>query len=223
MIAADLPIPRVWAIVPVKRLSLAKQRLAPVLTDGLRATLALAMLADLFELLRELPFLAGIAVVSNDARVRAMAPAGALLLNDPTESGTNSAVQHGLRMVEPLHSDALMILPSDIPFAQASELLKVAQALENESLIIVPDRRGVGTNLLAGYRFDAMDTSFGVDSFKRHVSNAMAIGMRPRVLEFPGIGWDVDLPEDLHVDEVLSCYSSGRHTRAFLSRIAVSA
>src|SRR6202012_5063944 len=77
----------IWALVPVKRLSQAKQRLKGVLSPGQRQNLARVMLCDVLETLRAAPSLAGIVLVSADPDVRAMAPSfGASLIFDASES-----------------------------------------------------------------------------------------------------------------------------------------
>ena len=60
----------VWAVVPVKELDRAKERLAPVLPPERRRALMLAMLEDVLAALAAAPGLAGLAVVTVDAAAR---------------------------------------------------------------------------------------------------------------------------------------------------------
>jgi 2-phospho-L-lactate guanylyltransferase len=62
---------------------------------------------------------------------------------------------------------------------------------------LVPDRRDDGTNVVsvptdAGFAF-----SYGPGSFRRHAAEARRLGLPVRVLREPGLGWDVDIPDDL--------------------------
>jgi 2-phospho-L-lactate guanylyltransferase (CobY/MobA/RfbA family) len=63
--------------------------------------------------------------------------------------------------------------------------------------VFVPSRSGLGTNGVALAPPDAMALTFGEPSFARHLETARAQGLTPRVLALPGLGLDVDSPEDL--------------------------
>ena len=53
-----------WAVVPLKNIRHAKQRLAPLLTPAERSELMLAMVTDVLTALTQTPGLAGILLVS---------------------------------------------------------------------------------------------------------------------------------------------------------------
>jgi 2-phospho-L-lactate guanylyltransferase (CobY/MobA/RfbA family) len=61
----------------------------------------------------------------------------------------------------------------------------------------VPSRSGLGTNGVALAPPDAMPLTFGEPSFERHLGTARARNLSPRVLTLPGLGLDIDTPEDL--------------------------
>jgi 2-phospho-L-lactate guanylyltransferase (CobY/MobA/RfbA family) len=60
-----------------------------------------------------------------------------------------------------------------------------------------PSRSGRGTNGVALSPPDAMPLTFGEPSFDRHLAAARGRGLTVRVLELPGLGLDIDDPEDL--------------------------
>ncbi|MGA7264466.1 MAG: hypothetical protein WA709_31550, partial [Stellaceae bacterium] len=62
-----------WAVVPVKELDRAKERLAQVLPPDRRRALMLAMLEDVLTALAATPGLGGLAVVTVDAAARRLA------------------------------------------------------------------------------------------------------------------------------------------------------
>lgn len=79
------PAPRVHAVVPVKRLSGAKSRLATGLDRPQREELVLAMLADTLRALSGSPLVCGLTVVTPDARAAAAATrCGATVLDEHT-------------------------------------------------------------------------------------------------------------------------------------------
>jgi len=65
----------VWAVVPVKELDQAKERLAPVLPPERRRALMLAMLEDVLAALAATPGLGGLAIVTVDAAAWRLAAA----------------------------------------------------------------------------------------------------------------------------------------------------
>ena len=43
----------------------------------------------------------------------------------------------------------------------------------------------------------AIDFQFGEDSYRKHIKNARSKGIEPETLNLPGLGMDIDTPEDL--------------------------
>ncbi|MCM1017757.1 2-phospho-L-lactate guanylyltransferase, partial [Micromonospora sp. XM-20-01] len=84
-----------WTVVmPVKRLGAAKSRLRGALPGVPHEELALALAADTLRAARACPAVAGVLVVTDDARVRAAADAaGARVAADPG-AGLNAAFRH---------------------------------------------------------------------------------------------------------------------------------
>lgn len=189
--------PNIWAIVPVKRLGLAKQRLAPVLSRSERAGLARTMLHDVLTTLCATPQLAGIVVVSGDPAVAKLATLfDARIVGDVMESDVNAAVQQGLRTLEASSAGAL-IVPADVPFATAADLQAVIRELDHYPVVLVPALSDGGTNTLAMRRPDLIAPSFGDDSFARHQALAHDAGVGCGIVRSEGLGRDIDYPKDL--------------------------
>jgi 2-phospho-L-lactate guanylyltransferase len=55
----------------------------------------------------------------------------------------------------------------------------------------------MGTNAIALMPCDAIPIRFGKQSFFQHLEAALERGIAPRILRLPGIGLDIDRPEDL--------------------------
>jgi 2-phospho-L-lactate guanylyltransferase len=79
----------------------------------------------------------------------------------------------------------------------ADEIRRLAEAAAAGAPAFVPSRSGLGTNGAALAPPDAMPLTFGEPSFDNHLAAARARGREPRVLPLPGLGLDVDAPEDL--------------------------
>jgi 2-phospho-L-lactate guanylyltransferase len=187
----------VWAIVPVKRLSHAKQRLSPLLSGTERADLARAMLHDVLTALCATPELKGIVVVTGDPLVANVATLfGARVVADIPETGVNAAVQQGLRTLD-MPSAAVLIVPADVPFATASDLRLVIAELGQYPVVLAPASTDGGTNALAMRKAGLIAPSFGDDSFVRHQAMARGDGADCGIVRIEGLGRDIDCPEDL--------------------------
>lgn len=207
-----------WALVPVKRFDRAKARLSGLLGPSERAALAEAMLGDVLDALARTPGIAGVLVVSGSIRARELAlEAGAEIDDDPLESGVNEAVDRGLRRLESMAISAVVVTPSDLPFATSAEFAAVLAALDRAPVVLAPAARDGGTNILAMAPPGALAPSFGPDSFARHLASAQAIGLRLAVLTLAGAGHDIDVPADL---DSSAAPGAGARTRACLAGFA---
>ncbi len=187
-----------WAVVPVKDLERAKRRLAGALGPAARRGLSLAMLADVLDALDATAGLDGAAVVSRDADVTELARRRGLRVIPETGAGLNAAVAQAANVLSAEGCARLLVMPADLPLAGPEEIAQILAALPGApGLTLVPDRHGVGTNALACAPPDAVAPSFGAGSFARHLEAARNAGIPATVLRLPGLGLDIDTPEDL--------------------------
>lgn len=212
---------RIWAVVPVKRFSAAKTRLASVLDAAERAELARLMFEDVLDALMPCQdILADTLVVTSDAEAAALAHCrGATVVPDTPDRGINHAVSRALRYIHANADDGLMIVPSDIPQVTRNAFAKAAAAIATKpSLAIAGAADDRGTNLFACRPVDAVPSCFGPLSFDQHRRVALQAGVAVRTLCLPELSLDIDRPENLRT--FLTLKSSTR-THAFLSRIPV--
>ena len=186
--------------VPVKDLVNAKQRLIPALSPPERRELARAMLEDVLEAaVTALP--GSVVVVTTDPEVQAVTrAAGALCLAESANRGHTAAVAFAQQEAVARGVARFLTLPGDVPCVTAREITALCDALaETPGVVFVPSRSGLGTNAALLTPPDAIPLTFGEPSFDNHLKTARAAGLAPRVLELPGIGLDVDAPDDLPV------------------------
>jgi 2-phospho-L-lactate guanylyltransferase len=196
MIADTLP--DVWAVLPVKRLDLAKQRLAPVLSNAERMMLVRTMLHDVLMTLAATPELRGIIVVSSDRLAEELAKQfNARIVSDLSESGVNDAIRQGMKFLDP--KAAVLVVPADVPFAAVSDLQAVIANLRQHPVVLAPASSDGGTNVLAMRSADLIAPSFGEDSYARHQAQARQKNLSCGVVRSDGLGHDIDRPEDLFV------------------------
>jgi len=185
------------AAVPVKDFVNAKQRLMPALDAAERAALAAAMLEDVLAALAAAR-LDCVWVVTREPAVGALARArGAAPLAEDSNRGHTAAVAHAQAEATRLGARVFLTIPGDVPCVTADEIRRLAEAAAAGAPAFVPSRSGLGTNGAALTPPDAMALTFGEPSFDNHLAAARARGLEPRVLPLPGLGLDIDAPDDL--------------------------
>jgi 2-phospho-L-lactate/phosphoenolpyruvate guanylyltransferase len=203
---------RTAAILPVKHLAHAKQRLGASLAEELRAELARAMVGDVLLALDETRSIEQTIVVTGaDSIAAAARDQGALVVADPIEESQSAAVALGVERALAKGFERVLCVPGDCPAldpAQLDALLRqrtpgdprhVRSVAVAGAVVIVPDRHGTGTNGLLLTPPDAIVASFGPGSFARHRALAREAGASCRVQRPPSLLLDIDTGEDLAV------------------------
>ena len=189
----------IHAVVPVKDLRNAKQRLAGVLDQPARTALFRIMLEDVLDTLSGAPSLAGIVLVTRDEDAFALAGRyGAECLVEPENRGHTAAVELAAEALARRGAGALLQVPGDIPRVTAEDIEAVIAAHASAPAVtIAPSRDHRGSNAVLCSPPDVFPFRFGDDSFHPHLAAARAIGIEPSVVERAGIGLDIDTPDDL--------------------------
>lgn len=196
-------------VVPVKRLDLAKSRLAAY-GDAHRRELALAFAADV--VLAAAP-VARVLVVTDDPRAaEVLGRLGARVVGDDPDAGLNPALAHGAELLrEDAPGLAVATLSADLPALLAPDLAAVLARVPTEGRGFVADLAGTGTTLLAAGPGVPLDPSYGPGSRARHLSSGAVELIAPE-----SVRRDVDTPDDLEHAVGLGV---GPHTTKVLQEI----
>jgi 2-phospho-L-lactate guanylyltransferase len=181
---------RAVVVVPVKAFHEAKLRLAPALSPDARALLAREMATRVVRAAGELP----VTVVCDDAAVHEWALEVGASVEWTPGLGLDGAVAAGVAAVTASGAQRVVVAHADLPLATA-----LAHVVGREGVVLVPDRRSDGTNVLAlpagcGFRF-----AYGPGSFARHRLEAERLGLAVTVVADQVLAWDVDEPADLQL------------------------
>ena len=213
---------RTVAILPLKTLDHAKQRLAGQLDPTPRRALVEAMFSDALIALRRTETLDRTLVVTADhVAQRIAAGYGADVLAD-TDSGHNDAARLGIDRALELGADRVLLVPGDCPLLDPAEIdALVRRRAGTRSVLVVADRHGTGTNALLITPPDAFTPSFGEDSHDRHLARARDAGVAAESVAVASLRLDVDTPEDLAATEVALQATRGgaAHTRGMLRQL----
>jgi 2-phospho-L-lactate/phosphoenolpyruvate guanylyltransferase len=189
----------IWAVVPVKELARAKQRLAGSVPPALRPGFALAMLEDVLDALVGASGLAGIAVVTVDPAARRLARShGARIIVDRARDGQRGAVAGAAARLRSEGIGSMLTVPGDIPAVTPAEINQVLRVhLPAPAVTIVPAHDRRGSNALLVSPPDLIPFEFGDDSFQPHLAGARRAGVEAVQVTLAGIGLDIDSPADL--------------------------
>jgi len=180
----------VAVVIPVKSFDQAKGRLAPSLSNGDRRRLAHGMATGVVAAAQPLPTW----VVCHDHGIARWAMGvGASVLWRSTP-GLNPAVSAAVDFLGTIGFGRVIIAHGDLPLA--TDLGWVG---DFDGVTVVPDRRGLGTNVLAVPTGTGFQFSYGACSAPRHRAEATRLDLALRVVEDEALGWDVDTPDDLTV------------------------
>jgi 2-phospho-L-lactate/phosphoenolpyruvate guanylyltransferase len=212
----------IWAVIPVKELAGAKQRLAGFLTPEERHLLAATMLEEVLAALAEARRLAGIALVTLDPHAVALAQRhGWRVITQGARDGHTGSVDAGRRLLADEGATGILTLPIDIPAATAAEIDATIDTHGSApSFTIVPAHDEQGSNTVILSPPLAMTLRFGDNSYFPHLAAARDAGLAPNIVRQPGIAMDIDHPADLAAFLRLA-QSDGTRTRNLLLALDV--
>lgn len=188
-----------WAIVPVKPLRRGKSRLASVLSDDDRAELNQRLLLRTVDLLKQVPEIVDVLVVSRDSEALALArDHGARTLQEDGAPHLNLALERATVVARSYNADSVLVLPADLPQLSAEDVSAMLDAGRLPPVVVIaPDHHHEGTNALFMNPAGIIEYDFGPGSFQRHCDRAHKAGAVLKILELHSLARDVDVPEDL--------------------------
>ena len=186
MLAVSAPL------LPVKALDDAKGRLAPSLGPIERRLLTIAMLEDVVAALQASDGLEPPAVISPDREIwrRADAMGCRVIEEEPGAADLNRSLARAAAMLA--GDGGLLVVAADLPLATAEAIGRVLEAAERAPVVVVPNRDGAGTNVLAWRDRASFRPGFGPGSAERHLAVAGAVRH-----DEPALALDVDTVDDL--------------------------
>lgn len=185
------------AIIPMKRLDQAKSRLAGRLDPFERRELVIRLFSHVLETLNDTPVIDQILVVTSDVEISRLGRVGGATVLGQPDAGVNAAIEYGLGQLRDVGSERFIAIFGDLPYLTSGDIQNVVGLMEPGTLVVAPDRHDRGTNLLAGYRVDAIRPAFGSDSFRVHRGVAVERGLIVREYRSRGTAFDIDTPDDL--------------------------
>lgn len=186
-----------WALVPLKQLTRSKQRLGAVLAPEERKGLVLAMAHDVLTVIRQHAAIDGVLLVSRAPEAEKIAEECEVeLFRESERADLSGALTEASRHVVSQHgASATLVIPSDVPLIRDDDIAAVLA--QHDSITVVPDVSGEGTNALLLSPPDIIAYAFGEQSFRHHTESSSAAGVTPTIVKNLRMSQDIDVPDDL--------------------------
>ncbi|HEX5561091.1 MAG TPA: 2-phospho-L-lactate guanylyltransferase [Nocardioidaceae bacterium] len=181
-------------LVPVKRPSIAKSRLAGV-GDDPRRELAAAFAEDTVTAVLSCARVDRVLVVTDDHVLAArLARVGAEVIPDGAGDLNGTLRQAAAEMHRRAPGLRLAAVCADLPALRPGDLAAALDAADPSRMSFVPDRQRAGTTAVIAPRLDAFRPFFGRGSRRRHLQ---AGALEVDAVDVPTLRLDVDDPGDL--------------------------
>jgi 2-phospho-L-lactate guanylyltransferase len=191
-------MPAAWALVPIKPFAIAKTRLEGLLTRAECARLAEEMARDVLRALLAAPDISGIAILSNEPRLAALAEAATARVFTEQEGEDYrtalSRVAAGLAAHGARH---LLVVPADLPTLSSTDIQLLLEGHPG-GITVCPAAGDGGTNALLMSPPGVIPFLYGPASAERHLAAAATAGVDARTARLAAFARDVDSPDDIH-------------------------
>ena len=186
------------AIIPIKPLRRGKSRLSSVLSEDKREGLNQYLLSSTLQCLKIIREIDHILVISYDPSALSLARKfGARTVLENRNTNINRALRKATFAAKAINSSKILIVPADLPLITEDDILAVIKNSGNPpEIVIVPDRKMSGTNVLLINPIGAIKYDFGEWSFKKHIEQAERKKINIKICERKNLSFDLDLPED---------------------------
>ncbi len=207
-----------FALIPVKDLSKAKERLSLILSQPERTALAYAMLEDVIRAMKGSRLLDRIFVVTLDKNAIELAKSlGVEIIKETKQEGESVSVDYASRICKNMGAQSVLVIPGDAPLIIHEDVDFILEKEKSHpSVILVPARDEMGTNAILRKPPDVIPSRFGYDSLRKHINEARQRNIPYEVYNLPRVGLDIDEPEDLALFA-----SEKNHTKAYEELIRI--
>jgi 2-phospho-L-lactate guanylyltransferase len=189
-----------WVIVPCKKLELAKQRLAPILSAAERRLLSVSMLSDTLAIATTTAGVEGVMVVSSDPFVADIAKSyGARCFSKHSDTNLSFALTVARSFIQAEAMNGIITIPIDLPRLSSADISNVLASVGDQpSVALAPAAKDNGTNLIAMSPASVIPYLYGNNSFHHHVQAAQTRQIKTTVIRSRGLSLDIDRPDDLY-------------------------
>jgi len=189
------------AIIPIKPLRKGKSRLSSILSEDEREGLNQYLLISTLQCLRKADKIEQILVVSYDPTALELARKfGARTVLENHHTNINRALRKATLAAKAIRFSEILVVPADLPLLTEEDvLLVIEESGDPPEIVIVPDRKMNGTNMLLINPIGAIKYDFGEWSFRKHIAQAERKNINIKICDRKNLSFDLDLPEDWEI------------------------
>ena len=184
----------IYAVIPIKNLNQAKSRLSRVLSHEKKREIIWRIFRHVVSACIQSK-IECVILTSDPDVVRWSSENNLKVIED--FSPLNEALANCIVMLnnQEHELDNLLIVFSDLPMLTTTDLANILKLLNDCDVVICPDLRLEGTNVLAVRKSILFKPMYGIDSFRKHLE--LFSNIRVKVYVSLGTGFDLDTEEDL--------------------------
>jgi 2-phospho-L-lactate guanylyltransferase len=194
-----------WALLPLKDFTQAKQRLAGVLTPQERLYFFHRMVEDVLNVLADHPSIDQTVIVSDDPAAKLLAEHYQVAYWSEAGMGVkglNGVASEAAERFSSMGAEAMLVVHGDLPLLTKADLQTLIDShgdTKQRKLSIAQDRHGMGSNCVLVSPPQAISFSYGSNSLHKHLKTALQNDVESLVLDLPGAACDMDTPQDLEL------------------------
>ncbi|MCK5660927.1 MAG: 2-phospho-L-lactate guanylyltransferase [Methanosarcinales archaeon] len=177
------------AVIPFKKKG-AKSRLSPILSKFEREVLAVCMLHDVVDALKD-SCVSGIDILTTSPNIHID---GVNVIHD-TKDGLNESLNDYIAQNMQTNVEPILIIMADIPLIDRQHIDDIAEHTQNSDIVIAPGTGG-GTNILA-IGNPAYRVNYYGASYLDHINIAQKLGLKVTTYDSLACATDIDEPSDL--------------------------
>jgi 2-phospho-L-lactate guanylyltransferase len=199
-------------LIPVKDPTHAKTRLAGLLSEEERLTLAWSMFEDVSRAASMASKPDQVVIVTSyGPAVEYGRKLGWNVLVEESQESESASIDWASRVLSEQGFESVMRLPADLPLVTAEDIdALLSVELRSPGALLVPSREGTGTNAIIRTPPALFPSRFGPNSLALHRQEAAYVGVESLIVDNVRIALDIDEPTDVEL-----LLEHGRGTCAF--------
>ena len=189
-----------YILVPFKNFKQAKSRLRKDLSDSETEKIAKLMLEDVLSEVSKSKIADRKFLLTKDSNAMSLGVKyGIEIIEEKIQVDESTSVDKACNYLKTIGASAVLRLPGDIPNIEAKDIDLLLNEGKHDSVsIIVPSDSGTGTNAFYKCPPDVISSSFGENSFQKHINSFITKNIKLKIMEIENISVDIDSLDDLN-------------------------
>ena len=168
------------AVLPIRFSPESKNRLRNLLNKHERMALVRAMLGDTIKAVTNATLIDSFTLVTPDTKFLANSPRSNFELHRSETIGLNEELTAYVNILHQKAAQSVIVILPDLPLLTGAILDElIAAGTESHRLVIAPDWRRIGTNILFFPLPLQIPFSFGDQSLRKHLASCKSAGLAP--------------------------------------------